>query len=88
MLAPHGHRRHVWPEGLHGRISRAAGWITPTVVVDGRIAGVWSIERYPSSAAIDMEMFGAPSKALRSKIEAEARSYETLLETPVVARVH
>lgn len=83
VLAPHGHRRHAWPDGLHGRISRTAGWITPTLVVDGRIAGVWSLGRASGAATVEIEAFGALSKPVRAAAEAGARSYEALLGTPL-----
>ena len=86
VIAPHGHRRHAWPDGLHDRISRKAGWITPALVVDGRIAGVWAHERMGDTVVVDIEPFGRLSKPVRTAAEAHARSYETLLEAPVTAR--
>jgi hypothetical protein len=55
VFAPKGHRRHAWPEGLHHRISRTAGWITPALVVNGRVAGVWGYERRADSVAVEIE---------------------------------
>ncbi|GAA1834215.1 winged helix DNA-binding domain-containing protein [Pseudonocardia ailaonensis] len=43
-IAPLSHRRHAVPEGREKEVSRAAGWITPVLVVDGRVAGVWERE--------------------------------------------
>lgn len=83
VLSPHGHRRHTWPEGLHGRISRAAGWITPTLLVDGHIAGVWSHDRRGEALAVEIEAFGRLSRPVRAAAEAHASSYEVLLGTPV-----
>lgn len=57
VLAPRSHRRHAWPDGLHARISRAAGWITPVLLVDGRIAGVWAYERRGGVVRFDVEAF-------------------------------
>jgi hypothetical protein len=83
VFAPHGHRRHTWPEGLHDRISRKAGWITPALVVDGRVAGVWSHERRGDAVAIEIEAFAPLPKRVRTAAEAHARSYEALLGAPV-----
>ena len=83
VLAPHGHRRHAWPEGLHGRISRTAGWITPTLVVDGRITGVWSLQRTAGPATIEIEAFGPLSRATQAAAVSAARSYEALLDMPL-----
>jgi winged helix DNA-binding protein len=83
VLAPHSHRPHAWPEGLHDRISRKAGWITPALLVDGRVAGVWSHERRGQAVAVEIEAFAPVSKRTRAAAEAHARSYETLLGAPV-----
>jgi hypothetical protein len=83
VLAPHGHRRHAWPEGLHDRISRAAGWISPALLVDGRVEGVWSHTRTRAGFRIDIEAFSARSRRTRAAAEAHARSYQTLLGAPV-----
>jgi hypothetical protein len=41
VLAPISHRAHTIPEGRVEAVSRAAGWISPVLLVDGRIAGIW-----------------------------------------------
>jgi hypothetical protein len=41
VLAPISHRAHTIPEGRVEQVSRAAGWISPVLLVDGRIAGTW-----------------------------------------------
>jgi Winged helix DNA-binding domain len=41
VLAPLSHRAHTIPEGRVDEVSRAAGWISPVLLVDGRIAGTW-----------------------------------------------
>jgi hypothetical protein len=86
VLAPHGRRRHTWPVGLHGRISHAAGWTTPTLLVDGRIAGVWSHERRGRSILVEIEAFVPLSKTVRAAAEAHARAYEALVSAPLEVR--
>ncbi len=83
VLAPRSHRRHTWPEGLHARISRPAGWITPVLIVDGHIAGVWAYERRGSSVRLNVEAFAPLSRSIRAAADAHARSYEALLDAPV-----
>jgi len=46
VLAPISHRAEIIPAGQVDAVSRAAGWISPVLLVDGRIAGTWE----PSSA--------------------------------------
>jgi uncharacterized protein YcaQ len=42
-----GHRRrgHVLEESRGAHVSRPSGWIAPTVLLDGQVAGVWSQRR-------------------------------------------
>lgn len=81
--APHGHRRHAWPEGLHGRISRPAGWISPALLVDGRVAGVWSHAAPGAGFRIVIEPLAALARRTRAAGEAHAAAYEPLLGGPV-----
>ncbi|MGI9118890.1 MAG: winged helix DNA-binding domain-containing protein [Acidimicrobiales bacterium] len=83
VLSPHSHRRHAWPEGRHDRISRAAGWITPTVLVDGRIAAVWQPERCAGKVSIQIEPLSKLSSRLRSGIVEAALAYQTPLGAEV-----
>ncbi|MEN3315348.1 MAG: hypothetical protein V7605_1582 [Acidimicrobiaceae bacterium] len=83
VLAPRSHRRHTWPEGLHARISRPAGWITPVLLVDGGIAGVWGHARRGGSVHLDVEAFAPLPRATRAAVETEAKTYEALLGAPV-----
>jgi hypothetical protein len=83
VFAPRGHRRHTWPDGLHHRISRAAGWITPAVVANGRIAGVWAYDRKGDSVSVQIEPLAPLSESQRAEAERHAHSYEALLDAPV-----
>ena len=83
VLAPHGHRRHAWPDGLHDRISRPAGWISPVLLVDGRVAGVWSHASSGAGFRIVVEPFSSPALGTRAAAEAHAATYEPLLGGPV-----
>jgi hypothetical protein len=41
VLAPLSQRAHTIPAGRVEAVSRAAGWISPVLLVDGRVAGTW-----------------------------------------------
>ena len=41
VLAPISHRAHTIPDGHVDDVSRTAGWISPVLLVDGRVAGTW-----------------------------------------------
>lgn len=74
------------PEGLHHRISRPAGWITPVLIVDGRVAGVWAHERRAGSVTVAIEPLASLSKAARVAAEAHAAAYGPLLGAAVTVR--
>jgi uncharacterized protein YcaQ len=53
------------------RIYRVAAWVTPVVIVDGRIEGIWEYERRRNTIAVKLEMFGALSARVKRSIEEE-----------------
>ena len=54
------------------RVHRPQGWISPVLLVDGRIEGVWSHERASGRLSVTVEPFGALPGAVREGAEAEA----------------
>lgn len=73
-------RTSVVPEAFTARVSRAAGWIAPVVLVDGVAAGVWKAERAGAGSSITMEPFGGgPNARLRRGVEREATRLEPCL---------
>lgn len=83
VVAPHGHRRHLIPEGCLPRVSRTSGWISPVLLVDGRIAGVWRHDRRRGRVDLRIEPFAPPSRRVKAAAEAHAAEYERLLGGPV-----
>ena len=57
---------------LEPRVYRQAGWISPVVLVDGRIAGVWSHERAAGRLNVSVELFGRVSAGRKKEIAEEA----------------
>jgi hypothetical protein len=83
VYAPKSHRQYTWPAGLHHRISRTSGWISPCLLVDGRVAGVWSAIRGVRSTSVEIEPFAELSPPLRSETERQAHTLEPLLGSAV-----
>jgi hypothetical protein len=54
------------------RVFRNAGWIVPSVLVDGRIVGTWSLERGGRGHVARVAAFGSLSPAARQGVAAEA----------------
>jgi len=61
------------------RIHRVAGWVTPVVLVDGRIEGIWEYAKRRDDIAVKVEMFGALPRKVRQGIEEEVDSLGTFL---------
>jgi uncharacterized protein YcaQ len=66
-----------------GRVFRKAGWVSPVVLADGRIAGVWGYERAGRGVEVAVEPFGKPSAALRAGVREEADRLGAFLGAPV-----
>jgi hypothetical protein len=75
------HLERLLPDpSLRARVSRAAGWISPTIVINGRVVGVWRPERGRRRVDIAIDPFfdlaSADEKALRVQMEAMSRLLE------------
>ncbi len=61
------------------RVYRPQGWLSPAVLVDGRIVGVWAHERKGDRLIVGVEPFGRLAKAVRAGVEAEAAALAAFL---------
>ncbi len=83
-LAPISHRDHIIPEGRVDDVSKAAGWIAPVIVVEGRIVGTWESK----SGVIDLQPFEKLAKKTVSALEDHVgRRFHGLLGSPVTVTV-
>jgi hypothetical protein len=82
VLAPISHRPHTIPAGHVDDVSRAAGWISPVLLVDGRIAGTWEAARSGTGTTVTLTPFGElPAKVVRAAREHLAARYTPVLGT-------
>jgi hypothetical protein len=65
------------------RVFRPAAWVSAVVLVDGVVQGVWEYETKKGQTLVKVSMFAAPSRKVRSGIEAEAARLEGFLNTKV-----
>ncbi len=56
------------------RVYRPQGWLSPVLLVDGRMAGVWSHERKGDRVAVEVEPFGRLGRAEKAAAEGEAQA--------------
>jgi hypothetical protein len=65
------------------RIYRKAGWISPVILVDGRIVGVWKYEQKRGKIQVSVEPFADLLASVKAGVEAEAARLGDFLDAPV-----
>jgi Winged helix DNA-binding domain len=71
-LLAHREKDHLLSAQHYKRVYRNQGWISPVVLIDGAIAGVWSHKLQNKKLLVEIEPFGRLSRAARAGIEREA----------------
>jgi len=69
----------VVPAAKRARVYRPQGWLSPVLLVDGRIAGVWSHERAGERVIVEIEPFARLSRDAKARAEAEAEALARFL---------
>ncbi len=72
VVGASGHLRELLAGGSRELVSRTAGWISPVLVVDGRIAGVWTSERKGAQFKISVAPFAAVPARVQKALKVEA----------------
>jgi hypothetical protein len=68
----------------HDRVHRIAGWVTPIVVVDGRVAGTWEIENGKGGAGtVVVRPFGRWRGGARMELAPEVDRIAAFLDRPL-----
>jgi len=80
-LQAHREREHV-DTAYHEHIYRIAGWVSSTLLIDGRVAGVWSYERRKNQLEVTIEPFVKLSQAIRTKIKEHAADLGRFFDLP------
>jgi Winged helix DNA-binding domain len=71
VAAPRDHEA-VLPGALKGRVYRPQGWLSPVLLVDGRMEGVWRHERKGGRLIVEIEPFAEQPGWVRRRVEEEA----------------
>ncbi len=80
LLLGHKDKGHLVDAAHYKRVYRKAGWLSPVVLVDGRVFGVWSYHRRGEHLDIALQSFQTVTRAVREGIEAEAEDLRRFLE--------
>jgi uncharacterized protein YcaQ len=86
-LLAHREKDHLLSAKHYKRVYRNQGWISPVVLIDGAVAGVWSYKPQGKRlAAVEIEPFGKLSKVERAGIEREAQGLAGFFESDLELR--
>jgi Winged helix DNA-binding domain len=72
-------RDAVLPAEHRARVYRPQAWLSPVLLIDGRMAGVWSHERKGDRLVVSIEPFGRLARAVKAAAEAEAAALAAFL---------
>jgi Winged helix DNA-binding domain len=61
----------VLPEALKSRVYRPQGWLSPVLLVDGRMEGLWRHERKGDRLIVEIEPFAEQPEWVRRATEEE-----------------
>ena len=61
------------------RVYRQQGWLSPVLLVDGVMAGIWRHERKGKRLEVEVEPFRRLPKGRRAEVEAEAERLAAFL---------
>lgn len=75
-------REHLVPPEHSARVFRQAGWVTPTLLVDGRVEGVWGLDRVGGRIEVTVEPWGRLPAAVRRTVGEEVDLLGRFLDAP------
>jgi uncharacterized protein YcaQ len=82
-LLAHAQKDHILSDRHYKRVYRNQGWITPVILVDGRIAGIWSFVKKGKALSLRAELFEKLRKPLLMRIHDEAESLGKFLNASI-----
>jgi len=80
-LLAHRDKDHLLSAKHYKRVYRNQGWISPVILINGAVAGVWSYKPQGRRLLVEIELFGRLSKAERAGIEREAERLAMFYES-------
>ena len=78
----HFEKQHLVEARYYKRVFRDQWWISPAILLDGRVIGTWATARGKKNTVFTAEPFEKLSKSNRARIEAEVASLARFLQTP------
>src|SRR5439155_15512066 len=81
-LLAHADKNHLVSARYYKRVYRQQGWVSPVVLLNGRVIGTWSYARRGKRVSLEVAPFENLSRLIRTRVEGEAAGLGDLLETP------
>jgi len=72
VIAATRHAANLLPGPFKERVYRPQGWLSPVILVEGRMDGAWRHERKGDRLVVEVEPFADLSPAARHGVEEEA----------------
>jgi hypothetical protein len=79
FLLAHAVKDHLVDPRFYKRVYRNQGWLSPVVLVNGRIVAVWFLEEHAKSFVVDVQPFSPLDARVRRGIAQEAEALSTFL---------
>lgn len=77
FLLGHSDKSQLVPRRQIKRVYRSAGWISPVLLYEGRVAGVWSHKQKGEKVALTVEPFASLSAKMGAALDREIAALET-----------
>lgn len=83
-LLAHRFKEHFLKPQFYKRVYRNQGWISPVVLINGEIAGVWSYKLSRKAVEIEIELFARVGPRTRVQIKDRAKELADLFQCPLL----
>src|SRR6185369_15294324 len=83
-LLAHRFKEHFLKPQFYKRVYRNQGWISPVVLINGEIAGVWTYKPSRKTLEIEVELFARVGPRVRKQIKDRAAELAELFRSPLV----
>jgi hypothetical protein len=64
-------------------VYRTAGWVTPLVIVDGRVGGTWQLGGTAKRGVVEVVRWSSWAREGRKELEAEVDRVAAFLDRPL-----
>jgi len=82
-LLAHRFKEHFLKPRFYKRVYRNQGWISPVVLIDGEIAGIWSYKLLRKALEIEVELFAGVDSRIRKQIRDRAKELADMFQAPL-----